>query len=331
VQRGGYEVLSLNDGTVRLDKSAFPVLYNPQLRQKIILDIEEGIPQSLRSKLGEPSVSTPVVQLTKGASLHAAVNQLLSALGYQALPANRPVVISDAGVIFEAKGNWVVLAPEQNNTVQQIFVISVSERPDEIPEYLTTALSHRGLHLRHIALADGLSQPPSSRNGELTELTPTVKRWPVDKKEFIDTVLLALGIPFRGSETLAAELRPGIRWEVKADRMLDVNGKRSALMFQRVQPEIKAALQEGGVSVHEVDIATLSRKEIVSRFLSEVGEQVSYREHRFPGSNSGDKDRLNIAAWGFLLPKRGMFLTDREVPQSLHRFFFEKGLEIVYF
>jgi hypothetical protein len=40
---------------------------------------------------------------------------------------------------------------------------------------------------------------------------------------------------------------------------------------------------------------------------------------------------LNISAWGFLLANRGLFVTDREIPQSLHRFFFEKGLEIVYF
>jgi hypothetical protein len=35
--------------------------------------------------------------------------------------------------------------------------------------------------------------------------------------------------------------------------------------------------------------------------------------------------------WGFLLASRGLLVTDREIPLSLHRFFFEKGLEIVYF
>jgi hypothetical protein len=63
--------------------------------------------------------------------------------------------------------------------------------------------------------------------------------------------------------------------------------------------------------------------------LNELGEQATYREHRF--SASASKDRLTIAAWGFLLAKRGMFITDREIPEPLHRFFFEKGLEIVYF
>jgi hypothetical protein len=60
-----------------------------------------------------------------------------------------------------------------------------------------------------------------------------------------------------------------------------------------------------------------------------LGEQAAYREHRF--SASASKNRLNISAWGFLLANRGLFVTDREIPQSLYRFFFEKGLEIVYF
>jgi len=73
----------------------------------------------------------------------------------------------------------------------------------------------------------------------------------------------------------------------------------------------------------------LEKKENKVRLLTELGEQAAYREHRFAASAS--KDRLNITAWGFLLAKRGMFVTDREIPESLHRFFFEKGLEIVYF
>jgi hypothetical protein len=38
-----------------------------------------------------------------------------------------------------------------------------------------------------------------------------------------------------------------------------------------------------------------------------------------------------LKAWGFNLKKKAMFVTDRQIPPALHRFFFEKGLEIVYF
>ena len=48
-------------------------------------------------------------------------------------------------------------------------------------------------------------------------------------------------------------------------------------------------------------------------------------------SNGAAKDRLTVTAWGFHLQRRSMFVTDRQIPAGLHRFFFEKGLEIVYF
>jgi hypothetical protein len=332
VQRGGQEVFSLSDGTVRLDKSAFPVVYSPQLRQKLILDLNESIPASLKAKLAHPSVATPVISVTKEASLHGTVSQLLTGLGYQLMPADRPIVIYDGGIALEAKGTWVVLAPEESNKVQEVFVVTLSDRPDEIPGYLKTALSQKGLHLRDILLPAATSHSFGDGNNERKALQVSIKRWPEDKKQLIDAMLSAFGIPVAVSETLTVELHQGLRMELRGERIFESNGRRTALVFQRVEPEIKRALKERqGLTLHELDISTLTRKEIVSRLLTEIGEQAAYREHRFAAANGFNKERLNITASGFLLADRGMFVTDREIPQSLQRFFFEKGLEIVYF
>jgi len=75
----------------------------------------------------------------------------------------------------------------------------------------------------------------------------------------------------------------------------------------------------------------MSSRDVIGRVLSVLGEQISYREHRFAAANGAAKDRLTVTAWGFHLPRRSMFVTDRQIPAGLHRFFFEKGLEIVYF
>jgi len=84
------------------------------------------------------------------------------------------------------------------------------------------------------------------------------------------------------------------------------------------------------MKVVELDLSTLSPKEIIDRILHELGDKTVYREHKF-SAGTGDKDRLNISTSGFWLRNRSMFLTDRRIPIALHRFFFEKGLEIVYF
>lgn len=323
IQREGQETLTLKEGTVRVDRTAYPVVYNPKLQQRIILDPDEKIPTSLKSKLTEQ-----VLPVARTASLQESVSLLLSRLGYQSLPADRPVVIQEGGIAIEAKGNWMALAPEESNKAQEVVVIALTDNPRDIPDYLRQELSARGLHLKDVLLANSSIQSPASN--EPKEFAPTVKYWPREKKEFIDAMLLDFGVPFGVAETLTVELGQGLRVDLRCDRIFERNGRRTALFFQPLAPEIKKVLQETDkIRVVEIDLTVSAHKEIMTRLLSELGEQAAYREHRFPASAS--KDRLSIAAWGFLLSKRGMFVTDREIPQSLHRFFFEKGLEIVYF
>jgi hypothetical protein len=207
-------------------------------------------------------------------------------------------------------------------------VVTLTDNPRDIPDYLRRELSARGLHLKDVLVTGHPSQSPGT--SESKESTAAVQHWPREKKEFVDAMLLALGVPFGVAETFSVELGQGLRADVYCDRIFERNGKRTGLFFQRLEPEIKKVLQERDkIKVVELALTILPHKEIMARLLSELGEQAVYREHRFAASVS--KDRLNISAWGFLLANRGMFVTDREIPQSLHRFFFEKGLEIVYF
>ena len=328
VRRDGQETLNLRDGTVRVDRTSYPVVYNPKLQQRIILDPDEKIPDALKSKFSDPSVHTAVFPVSRTASLQESVTQLLSRLGYQSLPTDRPVVIQEGGVGIEAKGNWMALAPEESNKAQEIFVIALTDNPKDIPDYLRKELSTRGLHFKDVLLGASSNQSPIAN--ESMESPPAAKHWPREKREFVDAMLLDFSVPFGVSETLSIELGEGLRVDVRCDRIFERNGKRIGLFFQRLEPGIKKVLQEKEkIKVVELDLSVLEHKEIMASLLSELGEQAAYREHRF--SASASKDRLNITAWGFLLTKRGMFVTDREIPESLHRFFFEKGLEIVYF
>jgi hypothetical protein len=330
VQQIGEEVVPVKDGTVRIDRTSYPVFNNPKLQQKIILDPNDKIPASLKAKLADSNMYTAVFTIARTASLQDSVSQLLSRLGYQSLALDRPAVIQEGGIAFEARGNWIVLAPEESSKAQEVFVVTLTAHPSDIPEYLRKALSVSGLHLKDVLLPNSAPPSPVSSVSESKEGKPVIKTWPREKEEFIDALLSAFGVSARLSETLSVELHEGLRLDIRCDRFFERDGNRSALFFRGVEPGVKKALQEKEkTNVIELDLSKLERKEIMDRLSSGLGERAAYQEHRFPASAS--KDRLNIAAWGFLLSKRGLFVTDREIPQSLYRFFFEKGLEIVYF
>ena len=332
LQRTGEEVVVVKDSAVRLDRSRYPVVYNPKIRQRVVIDTGGNIPESLRNQLNNPEVGTPVVSLNPRTSLHEAVNQLLAGLGYQTLPTDRPVVIQEAGVAYEAKGSWIALAPEENNKPQEIFVINLTDQEAAIPPYLLAQLRSKGLQMRDVVVSSTGSMPATVSANEPQELVRQTKTWPRDKKEMVDSLLLAYGVPFGVAETVSVKLSDGLTLEARADRVFEARGNKVALFFQRTEPELKKALQEKqGLRIVEMDIAALSSRELIGRLLSELGGQANYREHRFPAARGSAQDRLVVTAWGFLLPNRSLFVTDREIPPSLHRFFFDKGLEIVYF
>jgi hypothetical protein len=331
VQNSGEEVFSIKDGNIRLDRSSYPIVYSPALRQKVVIDPDGKIPASLRKTLADPTVGTPIVPMANNLSIRDAVGQLLAGLGYQALPSDRPVTIQEEGVSYEAKGGWMALAPEQSNKTQEVYVISLTEVGSEIPDYLKRQLQKNGLHLKDILLPES-SQAVQQAKPEAKGVLTQVKFWPRDKREMVDALLISFGVPFGVAENISVQLRDGLRIDARTDRVFELAGRKTALFFQRPDPEIVKALQETqGVRAVELDLTSLTSRDVIGRVLTVLGDQTTYREHRFAAANGAAKDRLTITAWGFHLPRRSMFVTDRQIPAGLHRFFFEKGLEIVYF
>ena len=333
MQQDGEEAVALKDGTVRFDRSAYPVLNNPAFRQMLVIDPDGKIPASLKTKLNDPNVGTPVLPMTNGVSIQQAVGQLLAGLGYQSLPADRPVVIQEEGVTFEARGDWMVLAPEVSNKTQEVYVINVTDRASEIPDYLKSELAKKGLQLREVVLPSQTSaQVKPAVVSEPRGGAAQVKNWPREKQEVVDALLLSYGITFGVADNLEVEVGDGLRVDTRTDRLFELAGQRTALFFHPVDAAVRNSLRDKqGIRTVELDLKTLSTRELISRLLSLLGDQSDYREHRFSAAGGSARDKVTVNAWGFQLTKKPMFVTDRQIPPALYPFFFEKGLEIVYF
>ncbi len=332
VQLIGEESVTLPDGTIRFDKGKYPVIYNAALRQRVVIDPEGKIPPSLKARLNDPRIGTPVVPMANGLSIADAVRELLVSIGYQPLPAERPVVIHEAGITFEAKGNWMALAPAVSNKPQEVIVVNLTGRANEIPAYLTAELEKRGVHLRDVVLPQAIpAVAPLDSQRQLRNPGPA-KELPKDKRELVDALLLSFQVPFGVAENISVELRDGLSMETRVDRVFELDGMRTAVFFRRIDPVMRQALQEKyGTKTFEIDIDSLSPREIIFRVLSLLGDPAAYSEHRFSAAEGLAPDRLTLKAWGFNVKKKPMFVTDRQIAPALQRFFFEKGLEIVYF
>jgi hypothetical protein len=333
IQQSGEEIVALGEENIRFERSAYPVVYNPSLRQKLVIDPEGKIPASLKSRLNDPRIGAQVLPNANGLSIQDAVGQLLAGLGYQSLPTDRPIMIQEEGVAFEAKGNWMALAPAVSNKPQEVLVINLTERPNEIPEYLKAELAKKGLQLREVVLPTAAKAATATVANEQPKTSPSqVKNWPRDKQEIVDALLLSYGVTFGTAESLSIKLSDGLRLDTRTDRVFESAGQRTALFFRAMDPDIRKSLQEQqGIKTIELDLRSLSSRELIARLLPLLGDQATYLEHRFPAAADSARDQVTVKVWGFQLTEKPIFLTDRQIPPPLHRFFFEKGLEIVYF
>src|SRR5581483_5707992 len=214
------------------------------LRQKLVLDPDGKIPASLKSKLSDPRAGAQILPMANGVSIQEAVGQLFARLGYQPLPADRPIEIQEEGVAVEARGNWMALAPAVNNKTQDVLVINLTEESGELPDYLKAELAKRGLLLREVALRPGADEPPAAAREAARSGTAPVKSWPREKPEIVDALLLAYGITFGVAENLSVELADGLRVDSRVDRIFESGGQRCALFFRTLAPEIRKSLEE---------------------------------------------------------------------------------------
>ena len=332
IQRGGEEVVSLQEGTVRIDRDSYPIVHNPKIEQKVILDTAGKIPSSLRSRLEGPGSATPVLSMKKGDSLHDTVSHLLSRLGYQSLPSNRPVEIHDGGVGLQVKGEWMVTTPEQGGGKQEVIIISLTDSASSTPDYLRDYLSLKGMNLKEILLPSFPLSAPIPMASKGTTAGSPIENWPRDKGALVDSLLKNYGIAFSSDQQVSVALREGIRLDTKLDRVFEFGGKKTALLFRAVGDEVKKALMEReGIRATELDLQGLSSREVIARLLGLLGEKAAYREHRFPASEGAAREKMVISVAGFFLANRSLLLTDREVPKGVQRFFAEKGLRVVRF
>jgi hypothetical protein len=272
-----------------------------------------------------------VFSIPPAMTVKQAVGELLARLGFQLLGAEQPVVVQEAGLAFEARGDWTALAPEESNKRQAIFVVSLSDKSASIPDYFRMRLAALGLHLKEVAVSSS-AEPVFVPTARPNAVVATPRQWPRDAEALTDEVLSAYGIRFSASEMLPVPVREGLKVEIVCDRIFTLNGRRIGIFFRRLEPEIRAALQQRQlITPVELEVGVLSAREVIARLVNELGDEASYREHRFSVAGGANPGKLTVAARGFVLANPALFVTDTEVPTDYHRFFFERGLDIVYF
>jgi len=333
MNREGEETLEVKEGTVHIDRSLFPVIQNSKLGKRVVLNMGERISPSLQAELQLENPQISVLPVNTESSLHEAAETLFSHMGFQSLPKNRPVVVQDQGVGVQVKGEWMFTSPGQGNDGQEMWIISLADVSNKTPDYLKEYLSVRGMKLKEIVVPGSplAKKTLTLPNREFEDPGP-IEVWSEDKEVLVDTILGTYEIGFSTDHEMSVSLRKGMRLNTTVDRWFVLEDKKYGIFFGQVSPEVKQALREKEeMKVVELDLESLSARQILSTLLVAMGKGTTYQKHRFPTAEGGPKDKLVLTVPGFFLPTRSMLVTDQTIPQDLHRFFYEKGIRVVYY
>ncbi len=333
LSRRGEEKLLLREGTVHIDRSLFPIIQNSRLGKKVVLNMEEKITPSLQAELQSQNPDVSVIPVKKESSLHEAADTVFSKMGFQALPTDRPVVVQDQGVGLQVKGEWMVANQGKDNVGQEMWIISLSDIGSETPDYLKDYLSLKGMNLKEVIVpSSDDSQTTTSLVSEETGGSGQIETWPRDKKELVDAFLETYDIAYSKSQKLSFPLREGMRVNTTVDRLFDSGGGKVGVFFNPIGEDVKQALLEReAIRPVELELNTLTSRQVLSILLATLGKGVVYQKLRFPVVKGAPEDKLVLTVSGFFLPTRSLLLTDQTIPKDLQRFFFDKGLRVAYF
>lgn len=225
----------------------------------------------------------------------------------------------------------MVTAPEQLTGPPEVFIISLTDVPGRTPEYLRSYLSLKGMNLKEVLLPSAPLTPASLPAGG-DRKSAEIERWPADKRLMVDALLKSYQVAFSADHPISVSVQEGIRLDTRADRYFEVAVGKVAVFFYPVGDAVKKALQEKeGVRVVEMDLPSVSSREIIRRLLVAFGERSAYRDNRFPASAGAAQEKVVLTVPGFYLAGRSLLITDRDIPKQIEPFFAEKGLKIVYF
>jgi len=329
----GEEELALKEGTIHLDRSVFPVIENSRSGKKVLLDLDEMIAPSILTQIQMENRGIGVVSEKKGSSLHKAANSLFSHLGFQSLPSDRPVELQDKGVGVKVRGEWMVTNPDEGGARQEMWIINLTDGSNPTPDYLRDYLALKGMNLREVLLPASpvfTGTAPLERNYQ--GAGNQIQTWPRDKKALVDKLLQTYQISFKTQHQISFSLRKGMRLVTIMDRFFEHGGRKYGIFFRPVGEEVSKTLERKMDIIPIVlELESLSSRQILTVMLAGLGEGSGYQEHRFPVMEKGPKDKLVLTVSGFFLGDRSLLLTDRTIPEDLQRFFFEKGLRVVYF
>ena len=324
VHSGQHFIPLKSGGQVNLKADSFPVI-NLSNGDKVIVDLHSDLPEKMTKLIKSSWGNYRVVHLGQGDALRTAFDKILPLCNYSKIYRLGDPFELGGDIPLQITADWII-EQDAGSPDKKISVITLTDEPTpKTPQVIKDFLSTLGIKAIDYPLVDKSSEAPPHR-GEI--LHPGN-----DPSALIEQILKLSGrnftpkveIPvYKGQQT-------DFNLVVKADFLINLNGRDGIIDLTGLGPDIISLLQE-----HRFSVLSLATENdpylIVSKALDLLGIKFDSNPHSFMATGRDKTRNIRLTIPGIIFRDsagRTIFATHLRLPDGIVRFLSQRGYIIM--
>jgi hypothetical protein len=310
-------------GQIELKADSFPVL-NLFNGNRVIVDLSNSLPEKMAQLITSSWRNYRVVHLGKGMTLREALDKILPACDYERVYDRGEPLVLGGDIHLRMTADWII-KPSADEEEQTILITLTDRNSAKTPPEIRDFLSTLGIKAIEYPPADELGTEPGP---EIQILKPGH-----EKPELIEMVLNLTGQTY--DRDVDIPIYEGQKTDfnliVKADFLLQVDGREAIIDFKGLGPDVISLLRE-----RRYEVLSLAQEVyppgMVSQILKFIGVQYDADPHAFMATPRDASKNISMTIPGIVFQDnqgRNVFASQLTLPDEIAGFLTRKGYKIL--
>lgn len=325
-QSGEHFIPLKSGGHLNLRADSFPIinLYNGR---RIIVDLYSDLPERITKLIESNWENYEIVRLNSDDDLRTAFNRILSACDYKKIYAVGEPFELGGEIPLRLTGDWIIKptsGPSGENE-KMVMITLLEGTTARTPQTIKDFLLRLGIK--------AIDYPPGKETPKGSAEKMKMLRGGNDRSSLIETLLTLTGQQFSSQVKIPFYKREKTQFNlvIKADFLLNVNGKHCIIDLTGLDRDIVALLEEHQFSVlslvEEKDLSTL-----VSKTLDFLGVKFDSKSHNFMATERDESRNIRLTIPGIIFRDnngRNILATRLKIPGEIATFLSQRGYRVL--
>jgi len=325
LQSGEHVIPLKSGGQINLNVDSYPII-SLRSGKRIIVDLYNDLPEDLTGLITSSWYNYGIVHLRDDEDLKEAMERIIILCDYRKIQGiNEPLILA-GDIPLRITADWIIqLGTEQSAEEKNIVIVNLCDDEDSV----TPATIRRYLERFGVKTVD---YPPSQKGMEEPVEEPEILRTGDDRSSIIKSLLSLFGLTFSSDTEIPiyGKEQADFDFIVKADYLLNIDGKDAIIDMNGLGPDIIAVLNE-----HQYKVLSLANElpsDMVTKTLDFLGIESDPGPHPFLAADRAESKNIRLMIPGIVFKDNNgqdIFATHLTLYPEIISFLSQKGYRIL--